>query len=87
MKIVLIGGTGLIGSRLVTNLRAHGQEAVAASPQIGVNSVTGDGLARFAEQCRTRVQAMPRRTKCRAIFGAAAREHELGPEVSAYLGE
>jgi len=45
MKIVVIGGTGLIGSRLVTNLRAHGHEAVAASPQSGVNSVTGDGLA------------------------------------------
>jgi uncharacterized protein YbjT (DUF2867 family) len=45
MKIVVIGGTGLIGSRLVTNLRAYGHEAVAASPQSGVNSVTGDGLA------------------------------------------
>lgn len=45
MKIVVIGGPGLIGSRLVTNLRAHGHEAVAASPQSGVNSVTGDGLA------------------------------------------
>ena len=45
MKIVVIGGTGLIGSRLVNNLRAHGHEAVAASPQSGVNSVTGDGLA------------------------------------------
>ena len=45
MKIVVIGGTGLIGSRLVTNLRANGHEAVAASPKSGVNSVTGDGLA------------------------------------------
>ncbi len=45
MKIVVIGGTGLIGSRLVNNLRAHGHEAVAASPKAGVNSVTGDGLA------------------------------------------
>lgn len=45
MKIIVIGGTGLIGSRLVTNLRAHGHEAVAASPKSGVNSVTGDGLA------------------------------------------
>ena len=33
MKIVVIGGTGLIGSRLVANLRAHGHEAVAASPK------------------------------------------------------
>ena len=45
MKIVVIGGTGLIGSRLVNNLRAHGHEALAASPKSGVNSVTGDGLA------------------------------------------
>ena len=45
MKIVVIGGTGLIGSKLVNNLREHGHEALAASPKSGVNSVTGDGLA------------------------------------------
>jgi uncharacterized protein YbjT (DUF2867 family) len=45
MKIVVIGGTGLIGSRLVQKLREQGQEAVAASPSTGVNSVTGEGLA------------------------------------------
>ena len=45
MKFVVIGGTGLIGSRLVNNLRAYGHEALAASPKSGVNSVTGDGLA------------------------------------------
>jgi uncharacterized protein YbjT (DUF2867 family) len=45
MKIVVIGGTGLIGSKLVENLREHGQEAVAASPASGVNSLTGEGLA------------------------------------------
>jgi uncharacterized protein YbjT (DUF2867 family) len=45
MKIVVIGGTGLIGSRLVQNLREQGQEVVAASPSSGVNSVTGEGLA------------------------------------------
>jgi uncharacterized protein YbjT (DUF2867 family) len=44
MKIVVIGGTGLIGSRLLNNLREHGHEALAASPKSGVNSVTGDGL-------------------------------------------
>jgi uncharacterized protein YbjT (DUF2867 family) len=44
MKIVVIGGTGLIGSRLANNLREHGHEAVAASPKSGVDSVTGDGL-------------------------------------------
>jgi len=45
MKIVVIGGTGLIGSKLVSKLREHGHEAVAASPSSGVNSITGDGLA------------------------------------------
>src|SRR5579864_7589827 len=45
MKIVVIGGTGLIGSKLVKKLREHGHEAVAASPDTGVNSVTGEGLA------------------------------------------
>jgi uncharacterized protein YbjT (DUF2867 family) len=45
MKIVVIGGTGLIGSKLVQKLRDRGQEAVAASPASGVNSITGEGLA------------------------------------------
>lgn len=45
MKLVVIGGTGLIGSKLVTKLREHGHEAVAASPGTGVNILTGDGLA------------------------------------------
>ncbi|HEV2424810.1 MAG TPA: SDR family oxidoreductase [Terriglobia bacterium] len=45
MKIVVIGGTGLIGSKLVKKLREHGQEVIAASPASGVNSVTGEGLA------------------------------------------
>ena len=45
MKIVVIGGTGLIGSKLVEKLRAEGHEAVAASPDTGVDTVTGEGLA------------------------------------------
>ena len=45
MKIVVIGGTGLIGSKVVTCLRADGHEAVAASPDSGVNTLTGEGLA------------------------------------------
>ncbi len=44
MKLVIIGGTGLIGSRLVARLRDHGHEAVPASPNTGVNTVTGEGL-------------------------------------------
>src|SRR5579859_4812184 len=45
MKIVVIGGSGLIGSKLVKRLREHGHEAVAASPDSGVNTLTGQGLA------------------------------------------
>jgi uncharacterized protein YbjT (DUF2867 family) len=45
MKVVIIGGTGLIGSKLVTRLREQGHEAVPASPDTGVNTLTGEGLA------------------------------------------
>ena len=45
MKIVVVGGTGLIGSRLVEKLRGLGHEVVAAAPSTGVNSITGEGLA------------------------------------------
>src|SRR4051794_41111241 len=44
MKIVVIGGTGLIGSKTVAILRHRGHEVVAASPKSGVNSITGEGL-------------------------------------------
>jgi D-arabinose 5-phosphate isomerase GutQ len=44
MKIVVIGGTGLIGSKLVAKLAAHGHDAVPASPGTGVNTLTGEGL-------------------------------------------
>ena len=45
MKIVVIGGTGLIGSKVVANLRQKGHEVIAASPNTGVNTITGEGLA------------------------------------------
>jgi uncharacterized protein YbjT (DUF2867 family) len=45
MKIVVIGGTGLIGKQVVPNLRQRGHEVLAASPSSGVNTVTGEGLA------------------------------------------
>jgi uncharacterized protein YbjT (DUF2867 family) len=44
MKIVVIGGTGLIGSKVVARLRGAGHEALAAAPNTGVNTVTGEGL-------------------------------------------
>ena len=45
MKIVVIGGTGLIGSNAVARLRDHGHEVVPASPRLGVNTITGEGLS------------------------------------------
>jgi uncharacterized protein YbjT (DUF2867 family) len=52
MKIVVIGGSGLIGKKVVANLRQHGHEVVAASPSSGVNTVTGEGLARVLTDAR-----------------------------------
>jgi uncharacterized protein YbjT (DUF2867 family) len=49
MKIVVIGGTGLIGSKLVEKLRKDGHEPLAASPDTGVNTITGEGLAEALE--------------------------------------
>jgi uncharacterized protein YbjT (DUF2867 family) len=49
MKIVVIGGTGLIGSKLVEKLSAAGHEAIPASPDTGVNTLTGEGLAEALE--------------------------------------
>jgi len=46
MKIVVIGGTGLIGTKLVRNLQQQGHEVVAAAPSSGVNTITGEGLAK-----------------------------------------
>lgn len=45
MKIVVIGGTGLVGRKVVSNLRAKGHEILAASPKTGINTITGEGLA------------------------------------------
>ena len=45
MKIVIIGGTGLIGSKVVTRLREEGHQAVSASPDSGTNTITGEGVA------------------------------------------
>src|SRR5688572_22676595 len=45
MKIVVIGGTGLIGSKVVAILTEQGHETVPASPRLGINTITGEGLA------------------------------------------
>ena len=51
MKIVVIGGTGLIGSKTVARLRAKGHDVLAASPNSGVNTITGEGLAEALAGC------------------------------------
>jgi uncharacterized protein YbjT (DUF2867 family) len=55
MKIVILGGTGLIGSKVVNLLRPGGHEVVAASPSQGINSITGEGLT----EALTGAQAVP----------------------------
>src|SRR5205085_12382985 len=45
MKIVVIGGTGLIGTKVVAKLRQKGHQVIAASPATGINTLTGEGLA------------------------------------------
>jgi uncharacterized protein YbjT (DUF2867 family) len=45
MKIVVIGGAGVLGSKVVQKLRDHGHDAIPASPRTGVNTLTGEGLA------------------------------------------
>lgn len=52
MKMVVIGGTGLIGAKLVENLRRRGEEVVAASPSTGVNTLTGEGLAQALDKAQ-----------------------------------
>jgi uncharacterized protein YbjT (DUF2867 family) len=49
MKIVVIGGSGRVGSQVVTKLAEHGHEAIAASPESGVNTLTGEGLPEVLE--------------------------------------
>lgn len=53
MRIVVIGGTGLVGSKVVSSLTEHGHDAVAAAPSTGVNTLTGEGLAKVLEGADT----------------------------------
>ena len=55
MKIVVIGGTGLIGSKVVTILRQGGHEVVAASPSSGVNTLTGEGLTELLARVKSSI--------------------------------
>lgn len=82
MKIVVIGGSGRIGSKLVQKLMAKGHETIAASPSTGVNSITGEGLAEAFAGAQTVVDVANSpsfeeqaatdffETSCRNIFAA-----------------
>jgi nucleoside-diphosphate-sugar epimerase len=59
MKIVVIGGTGLIGSKTVAILRQGGHEVVAASPKSGINSITGEGLKEAMAETKLPEQSVP----------------------------
>ena len=61
MKIIVIGGTGLIGSKLVAKLSQRGHEAVPTSPRSGVNAVTGAGIHSARKRCC--VRSRPFRTE------------------------
>ena len=59
MKIVVIGGTGLIGSGVVRHLAEAGHEAVAAAPSTGVNTLTGEGLKEVLQGAQVLVDKLP----------------------------
>ena len=58
MKIVVFGGSGLIGTKLVKHLREGGNEVVAASPRSGVDAITGQGLAQALSGAQVVVDVM-----------------------------
>src|SRR5258706_5291468 len=58
MKIVVFGGSGLIGTKLVKNLRERGHEVIAASPTTGINALTGEGLAQALAGAQVIVDVM-----------------------------
>jgi uncharacterized protein YbjT (DUF2867 family) len=73
MKIVVIGGSGLIGTKLVHKLRERGHEVVAASPTSGVNTITGEELAEALAGTQVVVDVHAR------SFGAELNDHSLVP--------
>ncbi len=63
MKVVVIGGTGLIGSKVVQRLNSHGHHAVPASPQSGCNTLTNEGV----EEALTGAQVRDRRVELAVV--------------------
>jgi nucleoside-diphosphate-sugar epimerase len=87
MKIVVIGGSGLIGKKLIPLLRGRGHEAVSASPSSGVNTLTGEGLAFSIHWNPFQLNPdMPKEGRDRIAyrvqkFGSAERARELDERV------
>jgi uncharacterized protein YbjT (DUF2867 family) len=89
MKIVVIGGSGLIGSKLVNNLRQKGHETVAASPDSGVNTITGEGLAEALAGAQTVVDVANSPSfedKAVMEFFETSGRNLLAAEISAGVG-
>src|SRR5258707_8953439 len=85
MKIVVIGGSGLIGKKLVSRLSQKGHDVVAASPDSGVNTVTGEGLAEALAGARVVVDVANSPsfdTKVALDFFVAAGHNLLSPETA-----
>ena len=68
MKVVVIGGTGLIGSKLVEKLREHGHEPLAASPDTGVDALSGEGLTEALEGAQVVVDVERARLEDAAVL-------------------
>ena len=89
MKIVVIGGTGLIGSKLVEKLRKDGHDPLAASPDTGVNALTGEGLAEALEGAQVVVDVAnaPAWDDAAVLdFFQTATRNLLGAETTAGVG-
>jgi uncharacterized protein YbjT (DUF2867 family) len=89
MKIVVIGGTGLIGSKVVAGLTEDGHEAVPASPRLGINTMTGEGLAAALDGASVVVDVSnsPNFEYATALdFFATSTQHSLIAEAAAGVG-
>jgi uncharacterized protein YbjT (DUF2867 family) len=89
VKIVVIGGTGLIGSKVVANLTELGHEVVPASPRLGVNTMTGEGLAEALDGASVVVDVSnsPNFEYATALdFFATSTHHQLTAEAAAGVG-
>jgi uncharacterized protein YbjT (DUF2867 family) len=89
MKIVVIGGTGLIGSKVVAELTEQGHEAIPASPRLGINTITGEGLAAALDGAAVVVDVSnsPNFEYATALdFFATSTQHLLIAEAAARVG-